>query len=151
MFEKPVIFLDIDGVFTSSRIQRAYGDRGLWSRFDPVAVEFFNRISKDVIFVISSTWRKDYNTRDEFQEFVFDHNGFDGILHDDWRTTTDYLGIGKKRGDEVDEWLSRHPEITKFICVDDGSDFLSHQKLVKTDAVNGLMFEEMQEIFDFLY
>src|SRR6185312_8684470 len=37
------------------------------------------------------------------------------------------------RGEEVDAWIKAHPHvIERFVCIDDGDDFLPHQPLVRT-------------------
>ena len=40
------------------------------------------------------------------------------FLHEDWCTIGSRSG---NRGEEVLEWLSRHPETIKFVCIDDSS------------------------------
>ena len=45
MERKYLVFLDIDGVFTSSRVHYAHNAvYKMWHRFDPVAVDFMNKI-----------------------------------------------------------------------------------------------------------
>lgn len=66
-------------------------------------------------------------------------------FHDDWKTS-DYLGIGMSRGDEINEWLTRHPEIDDYVCIDDGTDFYDNQKLILTNIDDGLSFENMKQI-----
>ena len=55
---KYLVFLDIDGVFTSSRVHYAHNAVfNIWHRFDPVAVDFMNKIHDKypVEFVLIST------------------------------------------------------------------------------------------------
>jgi len=53
----------------------------------------------------------------------------------DWRTGV-LEGI---RGNEVKEWLDRHPEVDKYVILDDDSDFLEDQKpfFVQTNSDDG--------------
>ena len=45
MNRKYLVFLDIDGVFTSSRVHYAHNaSYDMWHRFDPVAIDFMNKI-----------------------------------------------------------------------------------------------------------
>ena len=45
MTAKYLVFLDIDGVFTSSRVHAAHNaSYDSWHLFDPVAIDFMNRI-----------------------------------------------------------------------------------------------------------
>lgn len=131
-----VLFLDMDGVIASPRaymVREHVGDRDLrW--IDPVAMGLLNRLVKEhpVKIVVSSVWRGD----PEFRE-MFKRAGFKGEFHDDWRTRTD-RGLGGFRGDDVNEWLARHPEVTHHIILDDESDFHHGQPLIKCDMYNGM-------------
>lgn len=42
------------------------------------------------------------------------------------------------RGDEVNEWLSQHPEVTAHVIFDDDGDFHDSQPLVKTSWDHGI-------------
>jgi hypothetical protein len=46
--------------------------------------------------------------------------------------------VSRIRGDEVAEWLKRHPEVTTYVCIDDDADFHPQQNLVATDHRYGL-------------
>ena len=40
-----LVFLDVDGVLASTRVQLAQDfDYKVWAKFDPVAVDFFNKL-----------------------------------------------------------------------------------------------------------
>lgn len=132
-----VIFLDVDGVMTSARTG--------WFNWDIYAISFLNWICENANtkIVISSTWR--YNHDIEFFDKIFP-----GLIHDDWRTKS--LNETRKRGYEIKEWLSRHPEVIDYLILDDESDMLPKQKvhLIKTDSMNGLMFKQMLKITEYL-
>lgn len=135
--ENKVIFLDIDGVITSARTG--------WHNLDIYAVNFLRWFCKEsgAKIVISSTWR--YNHDAEFWRSIFGD-----YMHDSFRTTRAHLEI---RGLEIEDWLRSHPEVTEYLILDDDSDMLDDQKdrLILTDAMNGLLFEgmcKMLELFD---
>lgn len=126
-----VIFLDVDGVLTSARVDG-------FQTFDKYAVEFVNFICQKAPckVVISSTWRS-MGGGEEFFKGFFGEN-----LHEDWSTTFKRMG---ERGKEIQEWLDRHPETENYLILDDDSDMLDSQKenFIKTDTYNGLLFEHM--------
>lgn len=45
------------------------------------------------------------------------------------------------RGDEVNEWLARHPEVEAYAILDDDNDFYDDQPLFKTTFKEGLTDE----------
>lgn len=71
---------------------------------------------------------------------ILNRNGFTGTIHDDWRTKH----FGRMRGEEILEWLSRHPEVTRHVILDDDSDFLPRQPLVKTPFETGLSADHVE-------
>ena len=80
--------------------------------------------------VISSSWRNVLKTPENVID-VFDVNELPIYLHKDWRTDNVYnddqpflhnwnSGHFKcHRYFQIKEWLSRHPEVTNWICFDD--------------------------------
>lgn len=136
-----IIFLDYDGVVTSAR---AFG----WYNQDIYVVNFLRWVCEKASaqIVISSTWRRGFP--ESFFKAVWGEH-----LHKDWTTPTN-IGRGfehPERGVEVKHWLDSHPEVTKYLILDDDSDFLEEQKpfFIKTDSMNGMLFEDMMQIRDF--
>lgn len=134
-----IIFLDIDGVVTSLRTG--------WHNLDIYTINFLRWVCKkaDVKIVISSTWRMNHNAD-------YWKNIFGEYIHKDYRTP-----IGRElasirdnlcRGNEIQLWLSEHPEVTKYLILDDDSDMLEFQmnSFIKTDTFNGLLHEHMEQI-----
>lgn len=125
-----VLFLDIDGVVTSTRAN-GFND------FDPFTVHQIVWCCRqaDYRIVLSSTWRHAGFSVEGFWQVIFD-----GLFHEDWRTTSDHFA--SRRGGQVDEWLSRHPEVTEYVILDDDHDFTDEQKerAVFTDSHNGMLF-----------
>ena len=94
----------------------------------------------EVTIVLSSTWRCHPNLMEFLQ-----HRG---IKFDD--VTLDFHGYRDygNRGDEVMDWLCRHPEVTKYAIVDDVNDFWKDQfdHLVQTDWHVGLQNKHVKKI-----
>ena len=106
--------------------------------------------------VISSTWRHfaDITGRspNQFKNLLFD-NLTDGkltdLLHDDWKTVDLHrFNHDTVRGDEIAEWLGRHPEVTNYAIIDDDPDMLPAQlsHFIHVNGVNGLQFEDYKSI-----
>jgi hypothetical protein len=141
-----VVFLDMDGVLLTMRQHLSVGDKGMWRHLDRTGVGLLNRLCMTALrgrrqdtgvrVVVSSTLRKEHS-RDSFQAML-EGGGFRGLLHEDWRTIDT---LRSWRGDEVWEWLTRHPEVERYVILDDDSDFYPGQPFVKTNPYNGMMME----------
>jgi hypothetical protein len=155
---KYLVFLDIDGVFTSSRVHYAHAAAyEMWHRFDPVAVDFMNKIHDRyaVEFVLMSTWKNFIDATSKQTEHwiraAFGNSGFRGDFADPWKTDPDELWINRKnfdRGDEVREYLDTYAtDIKDFILFDDNAynfdTALGKKRLVRTDPENGLLYKHM--------
>lgn len=134
MTTETVIFLDIDGVLTSARCN-GFHDFDLW------AVTFIRWACAkgNAKIVISSTWRSNKDAQAVFTKT------FGEYLHNDWKTC--YKG---QRQDEIDDWLSKHPEVSNFIVIDDDiGDLKRHEtKLIRTSSLDGMLTEHMMELRD---
>jgi hypothetical protein len=159
MERKYLVFLDIDGVFTSARVNMAHNATyDMWHRFDPVAVDFMNKIHDTyaVEFVLMSTW-KNYIAVTSFQvehwiKAAFGNSGFRGTFATPWKTDPKETWInnsGMQRGDEVRMYLDEYgKDIDDFILFDDNTynfkDALGKGRLVRTDADDGMLFKHMK-------
>lgn len=127
-----VIFLDIDGVFTSLRSG--------WYNWDIYAVNFIIWICKkaNVSLVISSSWRLQ-NDKEFFDKI------FPNCIHDDWCTPKK---LTSTRGQEIDMWLQSHKEITDYLILDDMNDISKEQynHFIMTDEENGLNHIHLKKI-----
>jgi len=156
---KYLVFLDIDGVFTSSRVHYAHNaSYEMWHRFDPVAVDFMNKIHDryPVEFVLISTWKNylrvdDYNIS-HWVRSAFANSGFRGIISDMWKTDSDNLWPNKPtpyyRSHEIRDYLAEYGEdILDYIIFDDNDygfeKVLGKKRLVRTDPENGLLYKHM--------
>lgn len=155
MNRKYLVFLDIDGVFTSNRVHVAHnGSYALWSRFDPVAVDFMNWIhdTHPVEFVIMSTWKNHLDSDDvNIKHWVvsaFYNSGFRGKIADPWKTYDSILNPREDRGHEVKSYLDCYGhDIEDYILFDDSKfnfkQVLGKGRHVLTDPENGLLFKHM--------
>ena len=156
---KYLVFLDIDGVFTSSRVHFAHAAAyQMWHRFDPVAVDFMNKIHDryPAEFVIMSTWkdnlRSDDNSIEHWVRAAFGNSGFRGQLATPWKTDPDNIIWQRKgandRANEVKEYLELYGEdVRDYILFDDNryrfKEVLGVNRLVHTDHENGLLYKHM--------
>ena len=124
-----VIFLDIDGVlndFTSSA--------DIW---EDTPTDMHLRNLKLIVdatgaeIVLSSTWRLFKDTRKVVEKRLADF----GMKFIDRTIEL------RNRADEIEEWLSRHPEVNKFVILDDECISLERLKanLVQTTMAYGLL------------
>jgi hypothetical protein len=160
MTRKYLVFLDIDGVFTSSRVHYAHNAVfGIWHRFDPVAVDFMNKIHDryPVQFVLISTWkdhlRNDDKTIAHWIRSAFSNSGFRGSFPDLWKTDPDNLWpnkpAGYNRSHEIRDYLADHAtDVLDYIIFDDNNygfdQVLGRKRLIRTDPENGLLFKHMK-------
>lgn len=107
-----VLFLDVDGVLNSRKTTNFHNN--LWP-IDPYMAFMVGKIQLDTgcEIVLSSSWR--YHP--------------DGVSAT--RKIVDLLDITPKlnaaRGEEIQAWLDKHPEVTKYAILDDDSDMLPEQ------------------------
>lgn len=159
MNRKYLVFLDVDGVFTSSRVHYAHASAyEMWHRFDPVAVDFMNKIHDryPVEFVVMSTW-KNYidatsNQMEHWVRAAFGNSGFRGQFADPWKTDPNETWINTprlQRGDEVRMYLEEFgQDIKDYILFDDNrynfKEALGKGRLVLTDSEEGLLYRHMK-------
>ena len=116
-----IIFLDVDGVLNdvnTSDIFRSKVDSYGYNGLDTDKIERLNRIVKETgsKIVLSSSWRK----YDEFVDYL-------KLKMEQVDPELPLTIIGEtpvhisfcERCIEIDEWLMEHPEVTRFIVLDD--------------------------------
>lgn len=139
-----VLFLDIDGVCNSA----AWASQGnsLWHGIDPATAQMVRRIIDETKckVVLSSTWRMYKEARAVVRRDVCKFID----------CTVDMQRGAKRnvvpRGEEVQEWLDRHPHVKQYAILDDDSDFLPHQWLFKTSFDTGLTEEIANNVIQHL-
>lgn len=151
-----VLFLDIDGVLNSvswyknrpHRFLKDNPEESDWAcELDPSAILVFKKLVHDVPdlqIVISSTWRRNYELS-EFQRRLSQMLSIEPsrvIDRTPWLNTI--------RGLEIQDWLTRNPQVTKFAIIDDDSDMgdlMDH--LFKTTWDEGMKMEHAQALTEF--
>ena len=153
-----VLFLDIDGVLNSSNWYKNRPHKFLkdnpeesdWEcELDPAAILVFKKLVHDVPdlqIVISSTWRLNY----ELSEFK---RRFSQMLSIEPSRVIDKTPrLNTIRGLEIQDWLSRNPQVTKFAIIDDDSDMGDlMDNLFKTTWAEGIKMEHAKAITDFFF
>ncbi|HSX22300.1 MAG TPA: HAD domain-containing protein [Gaiellaceae bacterium] len=169
-----VIFLDVDGVLNSERHCRVLEDRHrqfghtepaspkrdttcdcfkLYNQIDREAIARLNRLVEKTgaKIVISSSWRKLLDSP-ELHRILSEHGLVAEIVgetpdgHKEPGLVETYGRPERmERGYEIDYWLRQHPEVERFVILDDGSDMAMHgRRLVQTDAEEGLLDEHVE-------
>jgi len=139
-----VIFLDLDGVMFSGRHTfKKYGNTLYKTHpgkaMDPVAVEALNLLTDQTKaeIVISSTWRRTAPLRR--LRAIFQTAGITGTIRD----ITPVQSGALDRGEEIQQWLSAHPGVTRFVILDDDPyDIVPHlpEHLVSINFKEGVTF-----------
>lgn len=143
---KPIIFLDMDGVLNNTSMDWESHKARAEAPYivDDENLDKLERLVLvlDAQIVISSTWRITCS-KDFMSKRLGDVVG--PRIHDDWRTKR-LSGI---RGLEVQEWLERNLgdnywAFKDFLILDDDSDFLWHQPLIRIDHGTGLTDRDVE-------
>ena len=117
---RKVLFLDIDGVCNSAEFMKSNRNPNIGGMLgmDPFAVVLVKMIIQDTDceVVLSSTWRLNEWSREQVRKEVVD---FVDVTPDMWKLP---------RGAEIQDWLDRNPDVTKYAILDDDSDMLAIQK-----------------------
>lgn len=113
-----VLFLDVDGVLNSERDYEVVSDRdtSIFYRLNRKQIDMVHEIIKETgcKIVLSSSWRLMYGGRKALTCW--------GIpIHD---VTPSLEGC---RGAEIKAWLDAHPEVERYVIIDDDSDMLDEQ------------------------
>lgn len=133
-----ILFLDIDGVVN----KQENFDRS--SGLGPYPVDSYCaflvgriQIHTNCSVVLSSSWRHHPDGVNAVKEQIVD------IID----VTPTLSGI---RGDEVNAWLAKHPEVEKYAILDDDSDFYPDQPLFKTTFTGGLTDDIAERVIEYL-
>lgn len=145
-----VIFLDINGVLASTRSNIAYGgepmpeDSTTWNRFDRCAVDLLRAAigATGAVVVLSSNWRHTVNI--PTLEYAL------GVRIVD--VTRPGISPEEARGEQIQEWLNAHPEVSHYAILDDEENMLSNQmdRLCRTSKRNGFLLGHYDELMELL-
>ena len=166
MISRTVLFLDIDGVLCTLRSHFAMQNPGgLNDAWDMTSCMMIRRLCEKykMAIVISSTWR--VNRAEVLQQYMSIHQ-LDSFLYGEINRSGNYYGvypkdktewttpnhIGRFRGKELEMWLCAHPEVERYVIVDDDSDFHDYQKpnFVHTSWDLGLLDKEADQLITLL-
>lgn len=140
MARKRVVFLDVDGVLNNYTTRQVLPAGGIG--IDPVNVTNLNKLIEcvDVDIVLSSTWRLLYSLSSLNR--LLQQVGFKGRVLE----RTIEIMAAYNRGEEIQEWLDRYPDVTQFVILDDDND-MDHliDHLVQTDPKVGLTMEDVEK------
>lgn len=128
-----ILFLDVDGVLNHKGI--FYLDRQENMLCD-IAVNRLRMLINltGAKVVLSSSWRGM-----PINEGYLREAGVMALCHEDYRTKRLNHQTDTRRGDEIQEWLDRHPEVKVYAIVDDDNDMRPEQQqfFVQTSFDNG--------------
>lgn len=153
-----ILFLDVDGVLNSADFidrmvvygqihGKSWTDDGGNHFIDPEAVKRVIHLcnNKDVKVVISSSWRY-FDLPTTIESF----KGYRDLV-----PLIPYIvGVTPRlksghRGTEIAQWLSEHPEVERYVIVDDDTDMTEEQMnghFVQTDFDEGLDYQRVKQI-----
>lgn len=136
-FNMKVLFLDVDGVLNNEK-----SSMGAMFPIDKFAAFLVGKIvlDTDCKVVLSSSWRYMKEAVDEVEKRVVPIFGM---------TSTKMEGI---RGNEIKEWLERHPSVEKYAILDDDDDMLKEQmpNFFRTSWKEGITPQIAREVTDHL-
>lgn len=143
-----IIFLDWDEVIGSPHTEK------LGLPVSPIAVKGINLIGREVSddqhkvnIVWSATMRKFFDNRVAASRFM-QFTGFAVKLHADYRTPPG----NTNRGQQIQQWLDAHPEVTSYVIIDDSNDMEEHQlsRFVQVDPINCLTIRDIYKAIEIL-
>jgi FMN phosphatase YigB (HAD superfamily) len=153
-----IIFLDFDGVLCTVRSHVAQGSaapRGVMEALDREGVGLLNALMvqhrQSVRAVISSTWRLIHEP--QWIENHLRRYGWEGQLHHAEWATPQLSRHESSRGAEIADWLSRHPEVERYVIIDDNPNMLESQQpfFVRTVATDGLSWNNFLQAMSILH
>lgn len=160
---KYLIFVDFDGVLTSKRVHftQPTDSYQIWSTFDPVVMEFFNKIHNtydDVSFVWTTTWRNNLQESGVLEHILYSmwyNAGFRGRFGTPWRVNPDNTMNTSDRAHEIKDYLEKYATTHKdFVIFDDSNyrfnDILGVKRFVQTSPDDGMLFKHMRNAWSLM-
>lgn len=150
---RPVIFLDFDGVLNTEQYQARLSVEGkpnkdAWGpMFDPRAVDNLRRIidATDAAIVISSSWR--YLHRLGSLRMMWEVRELPGEIIDTIPCGATYIS----RGEDIEFWLDEHGR-PDYVVIDDLDDFTpaQHDRYIETNPIVGITVADAQKAIEIL-
>jgi hypothetical protein len=175
-----IIFLDVDGVLNHEQfLRRLEANHASLNHHEPASpkrnttcdcFKLANQIDRDAIarlnqivaatgakIVMSSSWRKLFDPP-ELHRILASHGLVAEIIGETPDGANDEALRAEHRftdrifrGHEIDYWLRQHPEIKRFVILDDGGDMVMHKgRLVQTDPEDGLRDDHVARAIELL-
>jgi hypothetical protein len=153
-----ILFLDIDGVLNSVKFMKARheaGERNVGHALDPTAVAQLQRVVDETgcEIVLSSTWRLIHSLSDMRGMLIAAGMRHPVPLIDKTPCLDRRHGsieVNPGRGKEVQAWIDMRMFTGPFCCIDDDTDFMPHQNLVRTDHMEGMTAEHADRCIEIL-
>ena len=145
IYTSPVVFLDVDGVLNSIHTIRVTANN--YTFVDEKHILRLKRILDETgaVVVLSSDWKDgmvDPETRSDLEELRDELLRY-GIEITDY-TPDDTLF--RCRGTEIEMWLQSHPEVSRFVILDDRADIDPNKdRWVQTYYTEGLTDENADD------
>lgn len=132
-----VLFTDCDGVINRCGVYAGMEE-------DKLNLVRWIIYKTGCLLVVSSMWRQFPNLMERLRKELPIHD-VTPVLPD-----PDGDGFYSNRGLEIESWLSNHPEVERYVIVDDNALILEHQLLwfVETESFVGLTPELASEIIN---
>lgn len=150
---RPVIFLDFDGVLNTERHQARLAVEGkpnkdAWGPlFDPSAVENLRLIidNTDAAIVISSSWR--YAHRLGSLRMMWEVRELPGEIIGTIPCGATYIS----RGEDIECWLDKYGR-PDYVIIDDLDDFspAQHDRYIETNTIVGITDADAQKAIEIL-
>lgn len=162
---KYIVFVDFDGVLTTARQHFAQPtppqSYEIWATFDPVTMEFFNKIHntfEDVKFVWTTSWRNNVVEGLMLNHILYSmwyNAGFRGHFGEPWRVNPDCVtSLYSLRATEIADYLEKYTDCDDYIIFDDTdynfNNVLQKKRFIKTDPDNGLLFKQMKNAWSIM-
>jgi HAD domain in Swiss Army Knife RNA repair proteins len=145
-----VIFLDFDGVLNSEASFRYETRRKILHVNETLSaiacsnLQYILDQDADVKLVISSTWKKVFSM-EKIKNILNSYGVNPSRVMD--KTPAVFSG---DRAHEINLWLQEHPNVTKFVILDDDSDVLNVKDprghVFMTTGEDGLLFKQAKQI-----
>lgn len=147
-----VIFLDVDGVLNSMKFDRWLQDHHMKQYYGYELLDQNALLNlQDIVFVtgadivLSSSWRLSNKCCEQLRQQLLPY----GLQFIDKTVSMPY----ENRGEEIKEWLSRHPEVDRFVILDDEDEFkddLLKNNFVETTFEEGLLEQHAAKAIEIL-
>lgn len=152
-----VLFLDFDGVLNSRRTCVVYDGYPFdlekdFQQFDHVGIGLVRKIVEKTgcKVVVSSSWRHGTSIDKMIKILDLPIIGITPVRGSFYKEAGYSLPMSASRGNEIDEWLKVHSEVTKFAILDDEKFDIHQPELVQTSMADGLLYEHYERVVKLL-